>query len=296
MATGTGENTFTFWTPEEVQEAIPVDDFKSVFDLNPGIDLQQCEVYAPTTSQDALPQDALPQDALRRVSTVRESRLKTYPYHSIGRLLLICEDNDGSYKKRCATAFYIGNEMILTSAHAFYNTSYTVCKARSCFIPAMIDHFDVTGENYGCFKLFGEGREPSYVAHPLFDIQGTRPEYDICKVRLGEGSVIPSIELTPLEISVDVLPAPETVWTAIGYPASIGTMTMMRAQYVHGSYTAESPKVQMDIEVLGGMSGGPWIHGNSGQANGIQAGTLLEDGNTLSPYFSTELFQQLNIN
>ncbi len=148
-----------------------------------------------------------------RVTTVDDDKLTTYPYQSVGRLFW-CKPNG---PVTWVTAFYIGNNMIMTAAHAFDDAQHK--NKYGVFVPAMINKEDFFGTNYGCFLVDPKllKRHLSYVAYKAGE--PTTPQYDICTVELGPTCVQKEdgdADLQPIPYVGDIVPKPDTTWIVLG--------------------------------------------------------------------------------
>ena len=186
----------------------------------------------------------------------QEEELANYPQKSVGRLFWLKVDSTTgnpiiSVPVSWSTAFYIGNETIVTACHVFYYIKknsegiQTLLKKNinaAIFVPAMINKYDIYGKNYGHYAI-----EIPH-EHPLFKKGDETPEYDVATVKLKSGKRMkPNIYLrlpcTPdgfrdlkvltlpkrerLFIHIDRIPLPLTVcfyddvecdeWTVYGY-------------------------------------------------------------------------------
>ena len=120
------------------------------------------------------PQQYVPNDCLTK-----------YPFQSVGKLFwLIPTTRTILYH---STAFYIGNEKIMTVAHHFDKDTvkgYSLPPNAVIFVPAMSDKEDIYGVNYGYYKLdldqigIHEYHNKSNILFPL---------YDICIAKITDG-------------------------------------------------------------------------------------------------------------
>ena len=199
---------------------------------------------------------------------VPDHYLTSTPYNSIGKIFWVSSESTYS-----ATAFYIGNNTVVSAAHNVWNPTEEVqrivSKKPPTFVPAMIDSGDTVGRNYGYFIL-----DDVVYIHEKY--RGENIEafarskcYDICiaKIIAGRGVQFPS---DYLHLSNRALHA-RTVWHVIGYSDINGKMTEFLGYQPGGG----SPQTYIIISPAAsiGMSGGPWIPIDSLECNvgGIQS-------------------------
>ncbi len=86
-----------------------------------------------------------------------------------------------------STAFYIGNQTIMTVAHVFYNVPIDVTIQDAVFIPAMIDKEDIHGQHFGFYET--KLLSPFAPYYPQFekDIAKRQPWNDYAVLRLKNG-------------------------------------------------------------------------------------------------------------
>ena len=240
----------------------------------------------------------------RRIKNVDDKDLTEYPYQSVGRLFWWKKSHMDDLV--WVTAFYIGNNKIMTAAHALDDEDLQ--SKFGIFVPAMVNEEDYKGENYGSFIV-----DPSTcVQHPDYkpykscydNNEPITPQYDICTMEVGEGcfqswnNPIESIDqveaLKPIRLEGNNVRSPDTTWVALGYPYLGGKMMKVTGSCV--TEKSDDLQVAIDIEFLQGMSGGPWFSGNSLGADSIANGCSAAacSYNSISPYFSDKLFDIFN--
>lgn len=275
------EEAVQLWR-NEIEEAKPLDE---LLGIGTDINISSIGVASAQNGSGYIPASRHSDTNLDRVDIVRDADLTQYPYQSVGKLIILVdvETKDGTVPSwKWVTAFYIGNKQLITAAHAFVLPSSSRYIGNATFIPAMIDKRDVYGDMYGNFKITG------HRPHRLYE-EDRKPQHDICIVEVGEGSRYKTIDQANLKpINVDKEPHYDasSAWKVLGY-GTLGKMYEIRATYS----TIDHDQVHMDLEVLPGMSGGPWLCNKSFMAQGITAGNSLHHpGCAVSPHFSAELF------
>ena len=228
-----------------------------------------------------------------------------------------------------ATAFYIGNDKIMTTAHTFDQDEDDPTPPHSAvFVPAMKDKYDVYGTLYGYYAIVDEPR-----IHRKYEI---RPDptlvdsfYDICTVELCNGrkkvnGIVKSISIVPkwqqprlpddpMEAQLFAYLTPILVYpyknkrcmepcTVIGYGAKKITIwpdknkKVKMMKYQGTLYTGKHDKrlIAMDKLIWEGASGGPSFITYDNIAYGIQSGILLKDHKSYSPLFTQALLSEVN--
>lgn len=112
------------------------------------------------------PEQDLPPSAPKLVES---SMLARHPYHSVGKLFWFYPWDDTRSLSRprqimtWVTAFYIGDDQIMTCAHAFDQED--VQNKEAVFVPAMIDAGDTQGEHFGHYRVYPTSRtcHPDYI-------------------------------------------------------------------------------------------------------------------------------------
>ena len=227
--------------------------------------------------------------------------LRDHPYQCVGKLLWGDEYIGGL--KEWATAFYIGNNKIMTAAHAFDNARPNFV---GLFVPAMTGDKDIGGENYGCYVI--HPNDCQY--HPLYRQGQTRNlEYDICTAEVGVGTrqlkvngdingkltediMIDESGLTPIEICYET---PDfTTCTILGMQKDFNKQMELNGCYYVDSESNDN-KIVIDYEVTKGMSGGPWLVECDGMIKAIGCTAGTSNLHTLSPRFTRDLLVTLGL-
>ena len=217
--------------------------------------------------------------------TVPDEYLKLPPYNSIGKIFWTSDDPEANVY--WATAFYIGDNTVVSAAHNFSNPDEDAEKIISerppTFVPAMIDKDDVMGRNYGYFFL-----DDVVYLHSRYQRENFSSEYDIsiAKIIAGNGFFPNHLHFgnrfpcpgdfdLPLELPV------RNIWRVIGYDSDSGKMTEFLG------YQKESqPQMHLAISPAAymGMSGGPWIpiNGYGNEVEGIQSSKKEDENNSYS--------------
>ena len=295
----TSDEILAYWTPERIRSAVPVDRLLSQGSyygveprqhageqqraLSEGAKSSYVRVEAKADSGRASGQPRVPQE----LTEVPASRLTTFPYQCVGRLYFTIRN-----LRTWTTAYHVGSNRLLTVAHALVVAGATPGSkeyaAALAFIPAMVDHEDHFGRNYGFFpQVGGGGLGTAYFPDPKFDPAERKAEHDICVVLLGVGNRGKQISrvLPPIQLLKNQRYDSKTEWNSIGYPVtnSKGRMCEISGTFVPNSLVSDT--VRKHGAASPGMSGGPWILAGSGdRANGVQAGnTTLTTA--ISPYF-----------
>ncbi len=262
----TDEELWQYWTNpdnhDRIVNAVPRDTQLGVFH-NDSIE-EDPESYTPTRGIPKIYQRSLSQP-------IGKEDQKQYPYQSVGKLFWCRPGTDE--EESWATAFYIGDNKIMTAAHAVDKMESNA----GVFIPAMIDRGDKTGKNYGAFRV----RPESCRKHPKYHTdEYTNPEYDICIAEVGKGKRHPDVNaningapgqehttedimigdthLSPIEIHADIETGSNSTLTVLGYPSLTGQLLEApKTRYVDSE--SDSNRVAVAFEAQEGMSGGPWM-------------------------------------
>ena len=316
------EDVFTFWSAQRIGEAVTVDDI---------VENDSAVVHA--ISQEVLGNPAAGRISLtssRRTSRIQRDgsppsgyprRVLYYPHSkevspacdSVGKLVV----DDGTESGRCATAFYIGNSVVLTVAHAFRDQTFLATNdSKVAFIPGIFGPEEK-------MMPYGKFHAQMYEVHQGY-VPGSA-QYDICKVIIGTGTKNASVDdlkLLPFTlINNELLPKSQFSYknvVCLGYPKIVEPSEssetkekkknevdqpsykdkLMGVRGVFSSYRtcSRSGLNVQGINILHGMSGGPWIFENTNTVLGIQAGNSIElNGFEISPRFTADLFRQLKI-
>ena len=255
------------------------------------------------------PQQHVPNDCLTK-----------YPFQSVGKLFwLIPTTRTILYH---STAFYIGDEKIMTVAHHFDKDTikgYPVPPNAVIFVPAMSDKEDIYGVNYGYYKL------DHHCIHRNHNKYTFSPKYDICIAKIIDGrrpvggtkenptefeliQIVPPNPLANYGLaqlkSIPRLPYPQPYedmrkCTVLGYGSTslttpviedtTGKMMIFNIEKVCVTlYNDMHGIVTMKPSVWKGASGGPWLNGNN-TAIGIQSAGYGKSNITFSPLWTEYL-------
>ena len=260
-----------------------------------------------------------------QVNFVDFNDLTKFPYQSVGKLFWLTQD--GKEIIYYSTAFYIGNGVVVTAAHAFdqdivqFEGKLVPKPSKAAmFVPAMRDKSDIYGEHYGCYPIVGEP-----VIHFRYkrqnDPKDVEPFFDLCTFKISDGVERVGRTLQPTSFFLQphvvqpitacpythIEKAPVTV---LGYGARPKTILPETIPNINGlmmefqgniSHVDEyldknewKTRIIMNRDVWYGASGGPWLN-TSVRAIGIQSAINKEAANeSYSPYFSPELFRLSN--
>ena len=221
-------------------------------------------------------------EVLSSVEIVSDFFLTQSPYCSVG--VIVGKKKNEEVGCCRSTAFYIGNNTIVTTAHFFDQVHPTAVT----FIPAMRDKNDVYGELYGFYPITEHRLHPQYVPGQRSAI------YDICSAKIGEGKkkvkgtenypIFESVNidslLSPLPINQYQYQSRSTKWIVLGYGRPQNPdkrMLKMTAKEIHRDEVQRNREVHLSSYILGEMSGGPWIRQNDWvlpKATGITANEI----------------------
>ena len=229
---------------------------------------------------------------------VAGEKLKKYPYQNIGALVAWVKNTEDDIPRRAwMTAFYIGENTLITAAHGFDLPSP---KKRigdiSIFIPGLYNEKDlpplmkkkeefsdvVDMEDTSSYcVIYGD----AHFSHPNYDPENRKAEYDICSVKVN----------AVLRQQIMLSPIVGTTWKILGYDANYRRMTEWEGK----KFQSNLPGVRVDRQLVEGMSGGPWLIVNedgSYSAVGVTAGQCLaKPGTSISPLFCDALFREIHI-
>ena len=190
--------------------------------MPPTVELPKMSTF--TTTSASQPQHMLAAVVPPPVKQVPENMCTHYPYNSVGKLFWFHPWYDPRHwidKDKImywVTAFYIGNDTIMTVAHTF-DKETEVRKREGVFVPAMIDNKDTQGKHYGYYRVYTKSRN----VHPFYEEKDNSARYDICTIELGLGrhdkkEVYLHQFLQPIIPTVVETCIPEPTWTVLGYP------------------------------------------------------------------------------
>ena len=219
---------------------------------------------------------------------ISEASLKDFPYNQIGKVFWVIPDNPkrdvGAYS---ATAFYIGDNTVMTSAHNFKNPDERVRKRIAgrtpVFVPAMTDKNDIQGKNYSIFVL-----DDVYIHTKYVRCESFMSQYDICIAKIIPATVGTRPLTGPGLQLMDNSEIRDGEFNVSGYRWSSGKMVEFS-----GTFSMKLVEcLHVEPAAYKCMSGGLWIRGN-GEVVGIQSAVTHDKAKTPS-YSCTSIFVRQN--
>lgn len=227
------------------------------------------------------------------VEAVKDADLQKYPYQSVGKIFW---ENENSPPLTWASAFYIGNNTIVTTAHTFDKNRFGM------FIPAMRNLHDFYGENYGCYIVNSASCTFHTLYNPVGDSTKTLPLYDICAVQLQAGyklhkrgnknekdkQTIESQGLIPIPLGQ--CSENEDIVMVLGYPSTGGGKMIKVLRKLDNT---QDDVLKINFEIHKGTSGGPWISVSSMKAIGLMGAS--NSYGSVACKFSADLFKEVGL-
>ena len=238
-------------------------------------------------------------------------------FEGVGKLFWVRNGTEVVYY---TTAFYVGNNKIITVAHAFdFPKNGDVifskleqglrCFSRGgIFIPGMRDKEDFRIKNDGHYGIDNVIRlEPYQPRQQPGEILLQPKDYDICSAELlwNCDKSIHQLKISPFNNE-------NSDWVIVGYgQQGEGRMIIVRGYSCNETIETIRQKKRVLAELrneepLWGMSGGPWLplnmvekdKGNTPNAKGVQSSTkaTVKDGHyAVSPYVTEEILTELGL-
>ena len=249
---------------------------------------------APNVSSSAVPHRLTadgPPDAVPDLKPVDDSTV--YPFSSVGAILLKYQDDKTFFM---CSAYIVGERKLITSAHTFQGVDVQ----RAVFVPQIYNARLLNDErnHHGYFPI-----DKDAIKYPqqdesilekiksLFRDKPVVPEFEVCTAEIKQGSKFNNFEeaqLKPIQIKQIGHTFDNTVKNIIvGCVKQEDDTVTMNA--VDGTIFADlgSGRLIMNKTVQVGMSGGPWLIGES--AVGVQTSTRRSQS-SYSPIFTSSLF------
>ena len=268
------QKIFELWTDERIKEAKPKAERSR--------EVPQHEAQALREKYQAAVGNNTP------ATIVPDTDLTKFPYQSAGRLFF---DVKGvPYSGSAYVADLKGAKNILfTAAHNLWDAG--VVSNNFLFIPAMKDKNDTSGSLYGKYA----GTKIAWCSK--WDPAVDDPQYDFGTVTLAprttDGKNVGDV-VTPFPVIWDATNQSGVEWLTLGYPSSRTDNPDKKMMQQNGAFVSQKNNIVSDVaqggRLGGGASGGVWIRGGTGSANGVYTGGLKSTPEVAeSPYFTPSI-------
>jgi len=259
----------TYWTPERMEEAKPLELPTLRGRPEGGQGVPTADEADQPVEQSAVAPDGSQDLALANFVTTRVANMNIWPYMTVGKLYMTFAGVN--YQ---GSAWCIGESAIFTAGHCVHGKS--AGWATNVIFRARYSN----GSSIGTWVMRTLGSLNGWINNEDF-------QYD-----MGSGVATRPIRPTTGKSGwMANYPANQGPYTSIGYPAAPISGYPFNGQYMWqcvGGYINGATIIQMHNNMTGGCSGGPWVVYRNGQwyANGLNSFRYTSNPNTLySPYF-----------